>query len=57
MGLLVCCSLDCISLGGGDVPGGNLMWGVGIMEMGGDWISIQCLMLETLKVIGQGDGF
>ena len=39
------------------MPGEDLIWGVGIMEMGGDWISIQYLMLETLKVSGQGDGF
>lgn len=32
MGLLVCWWSEIASLGGGDVPGGDLMWGVRRME-------------------------
>lgn len=34
MGLLVCWWSEIASLGGGDVSGGDLIWGVGIMERG-----------------------
>lgn len=34
MGLLVCWWSEIASLGGGDVSGGDLMLGVGIMERG-----------------------
>lgn len=34
MGLLVCWWSEIASLGGGDVPGGDLMLGVGIKERG-----------------------
>lgn len=34
MGLLVCWWSGIASLGGGDVPGEDLIWGVGIMERG-----------------------
>lgn len=34
MGLLVCWWSEIASLDGGDVPGGDLIWGVGIKERG-----------------------
>ena len=56
MGLLVCWWSEIASLDGGDVPGGDLMLDVGIRKGEGKWIKVKCLLLETLKVSGQGDG-